>query len=377
MAPSPSTVTSTAVRYVDLAGQHRPLKAEILDAVGRVLDHGRFILGPEVEELERRFADLCGARFAVGVNSGTDALVLALRALGLGPGDEVITVPNSFIATTAAIRLAGARPVLVDVGDDGNLDPEKIESALGPRTRAILPVHLTGRPADMDPILEIARSSGLPVVEDCAQAVLAEYRGRRVGSFGRMGCFSFHPLKTLNCCGDGGILTTDDGELDRRLRVLRNLGLETRENCVAWSGNSRLDTLEAAILLVKLRRVEGWTEKRRAHARYYREALRDIPGLRTPEERSHEKAVYHTFVIRAERRDELRQHLAENGVETAIHYPLPIHLQSAAAELGYGPGSFPEAEEQARSILSLPIYPELEQADLEHVAAAIRRFYGK
>ncbi|MBI4604725.1 MAG: DegT/DnrJ/EryC1/StrS family aminotransferase [Planctomycetes bacterium] len=365
-----------AIPYVNLAKQHAAIKAEVLAAVGEVLDRGRFILGDEVAAFERRFADLCGTRCAVAVNSGTDALILALRALGIGPGHEVITAPNSFVATASAIALAGARPVFADVGDDYNLDPERIEEAITSRTRVVLPVHLTGRPADMTAILQVAARRGLDVVEDCAQAVLAEHRGRRVGSFGRVGCFSLHPLKTLSACGDGGVLTTDDEALAGRLRVLRNLGLPARDDCVEWSGNSRLDSLQAAILLVKLQHLERWTERRRENAAAYRRELGGVDGVRVPGERPHERAVYHTFVIRARRRDDLKRRLAEEGIETAVHYPVPIHLQTAARGLGYGPGSFPAAERQAREILSLPVYPELEPAELERAARSIRRFYG-
>jgi dTDP-4-amino-4,6-dideoxygalactose transaminase len=267
--------------------------------------------------------------------------------------------------------------VFVDVGEDFNVDPSLLERAITRATKAILPVHLTGRPADMDAILEVARAHGVHVVEDCAQAVLAEYRGRRVGSLGKIGCFSLHPLKTLNACGDGGVLTTDDPELYETLKTFRNLGLRTRDNCVVWSSNSRLDSVQAAVLLVKLRYVDGWTEGRRANARFYQEALGGLKQCVVPVDRPHEKAVYHTFVIQAERRDELKQYLAANGVGTSIHYPVPIHLQDAAAGLGYRRGSFPVAEGQAERILSLPVYPELTRAELDHVVRTIRGFYGR
>ena len=221
-------------------------------------------------------------RYAVGLNSGTDALILALKAIGIGPGDEVITVPNSFVSSTSCIALIGARPVFVDVCEDYNINAALIEQAITPRTRAILPVHLTGRPADMDPILEVARIYRLHVIEDCAQAVMAEYKGKRVGSFGLVGCFSLHPLKTLNACGDGGVLTTDDADLAEQFRILRNIGLKTRDDCVVWSGNSRLDTLQAAILLVKLHYLEVWTEKRRANARFYQEHLDGLSQVQIP-----------------------------------------------------------------------------------------------
>lgn len=364
------------IPYVNLAAQHRSIKAALLSAIARVIDHARFILGEEVDTFERRFAALCGVRFAVAVNSGTDALVMALRALGIGPGDEVITAPNSFVATAGCIALVGARPVFVDVRDDYNLDPAQFERAITPRTKAIMPVHLTGRPADMEPIMAAAARHGLAVVEDCAQAVTAEYRGRRVGSFGAIGCFSLHPLKTLNACGDGGVLTTNDERLYEQLVRLRNLGLRHRDECLEWSGHSRLDTVQAAILLVKLQYLDAWTEQRRAHAAWYQQALTGVEAVRAPMDRPGERAVYHTFVVQAEQRDALKRFLAGEGIETAVHYPVPIHLQPAAAGLGYGPGSFPVAERQAQRIVSLPIYPELEPEDREHIVDTIRRFYG-
>ncbi len=363
------------IPYVNIAGQHAALKSDLLEAVGSVIEGGQFILGEAVAEFERRFAELCGVRFAVGVNSGTDALIIALRALGIGPGDEVITAPNSFVATASAIALAGARPVFVDVRDDYNLDPDLIESAVTSNTKAILPVHLTGRPADMDPILEVAGRHGLRVIEDAAQAVAAEYRGKRVGSLGDIGCFSLHPLKTLSACGDGGVLTTDDEALFERFGTMRNLGLKTRDNAVNWSGNSRLDSVQAAMLLVKMKYLEEWTEKRRSNAAYHQKALADLPGVRVPADKSFERAVYHAFVIQAEKRDELKAHLESRGIGSAVHYPVPIHLQDAASELGYGPGSFPATEDQAGKILSLPVYAELTGGDLEQISGAIEEFY--
>jgi len=378
--PSPVRFKGMRVRvkqipYVDLAAQYVSLKVEVLEAVARVLEGGQFILGEEVARFERCFAELCGVRFAVAVNSGTDALILALRALGIGQGDEVITVPNSFVASTSCIVMAGARPVFVDVGEDSNMDPKQLERAITSKTKAILPVHLTGRPADLHPILDVAKAYGLHVVEDCAQAVLAEYRGRRVGSFGTIGCFSLHPLKTLSACGDGGVLTTNEEALYERLKLLRNLGLRTRDDCVVWSSNSRLDTLQAAVLLVKMKYLEAWTRRRRTNAAFYQRGLAGIPSLQVPRDRPFEKAVYHTFVVQAERRDELKNYLAENGIGTAIHYPVPVHLQKAAEGLGYGPGSFPVAEQQAKRILSLPIYPELSRDDLSYIVEVIRKFY--
>ena len=364
------------VPYVDIAGQHAPLRADLLAAVAEVIDSGAFILGPQVEEFERRFAALCGTRYAVGVNSGTDALILALRVLGVGPGDEVITPPNSFVASASCIALLGALPVFVDVGDDYNLDPAKIAAAITPRTKAILPVHLTGRPADMTAISGIARAYGLGIVEDCAQAILAQYRGEHVGSLGSIGCFSLHPLKTLSACGDGGMLVTDDRAFYERLLELRNLGLRTREDCVEWSGNSRLDTLQAAMLLVKLTHLEDWTRGRRERAQWYHRALAGIPQLRLPQDRPHERAVYHTYVVQAEDRDALRASLAERGIGTQIHYPTPIHLSNAARALGYGQGDFPVTEAQAAKIVSLPVYHTLSADQHAYVCEAISDFYG-
>lgn len=371
------SATAVKVPYLDLAAQHRPLKAELLEAVGSVIDSGQFILGPQVPAFEAALAAVCGTKHAVGLNSGTDALILALRALGVGPGDEVITAANSFVASASAAALVGATPVLVDVRDDYNMDPEALARAVTPRTKAIIPVHLTGRPADMDPILAVAKKHKLSVIEDCAQAIAAEYRGRRVGSMGTIGCFSLHPLKTLNACGDGGAAVTDDAALLAKMVLLRNLGLQSRENCTDWSSNSRLDTVQAAMLLVKLKHLDAWTAARRKNAAFYQEALAGIPGLVAPRDQSFEKAVYHTFIVQADRRDALKAFLAERGIDTAIHYPRPIHLQDAAKPLGKPPGSFPVAERQAGRILSLPVYPELSRSQLDWVAASIREFYSR
>lgn len=363
------------IPYVDLARQHAPLKAELLAAVAQVLDSGHFMLGPAVSAFEQSLASLCESKYAVGLNSGTDALILALRALKIGPGDEVILQPNSFVATASAVVLVGATPVFVDVGPDYNLNPDLIEAAITPKTKAIIPVHLTGKPAAMGPIMKIAQAFNLHVIEDSAQAILAEYQNQRVGSFGIMGAFSLHPLKTLNACGDGGALTTSDPSLYEQLKDMRSIGLRTRDDCVMWSGNSRLDTIQAAMLMVKLPHLEHWTLRRRENAAMYRELLEGIPQIQLPLDSPDERQVYHTFIIQAESRDALKASLMEQGVEAAIHYPIPIHLHKAAAELGYSVGSFPVAERQAKHILSLPVYPELTADDLEYIADCIKRFY--
>lgn len=365
------------VPYINLVAQHTPIKEELVNAFETVLMKGKFILGEEVLELERRFAELCGVKYAVGVNSGTDALILAMRALDIGPGDEVITTPNSFIATTSSILIVGARPVFVDVGDDYNIDPDKIERVITPRTKAIIPVHLTGRPCEMEAILEIARRHDLLVIEDAAQAVMAEYNGRRVGSFGSVGCFSFHPLKTLNACGDGGIVTTDDEAIAEKIKLMRNIGLRTRDNCTIWSGNSRLDTLQAALILVKLDHLKDWTDARRCNADFYRKHLAHISQITSPTERPCERAVYHTFIVQAERRNDLREYLKEVGVGTNVHYPIPIHLQDVASGMGHRAGDFPIAERQSNKILSLPVYPELKEEELHYVVDSIEKFYKR
>lgn len=361
------------IPYVDLKRQHLPIREEVLAAVSRVISHGNFILGEEVEQFETATAAYCGTRYAIGVNSGTDALFLCLKAYGVGPGDEVITVPNSFLATASAIIAVGATPVFVDAREDMNIDPERIEDKITKRTKAIIPVHLTGRPADMDPITRTAQAHHLCVIEDAAQAIGARYKGRRVGSLGHCGCFSLHPLKTLNACGDGGIITTDDEELHASLIQLRNIGLKNRNESDLWGYNSRLDTLQAAILLVKLKYLDIWIEQRRNNAAYYRRYLEEM--VEVPSERDFEESVYHTFIIRTERRAELQDYLEKKGVGTRIHYPIPIHLQQAARSLGYKRGDFPVCERLAQTSLSLPVYQGLTREELGYVVDRIRDAY--
>ena len=346
------------VPYIQIAQEHSEIKDELLASIEKVIDHGQFILGPELDEFEKIFAQLCQTSHAVGVNSGTDALILSLQALGIGDGDEVITPPNSFVASTSSVIIAGAKPVFVDVGEDYNIDPDLIEAAITPRTKAILPVHLTGRPAQMEQICQIADRHNLMIVEDAAQSVTAELNGRRVGSFGITGCFSCHPLKTLNACGDAGIITTDDIKLAEDLKVRRNLGLKNRNEAIYWGGNSRLDTLQASILITKSKHLDTWTEQRRANATLYRKYLDNIPNelFSMPCDKEGEKSVYHTFVAQADDRDNLQKHLSQNNISTAIHYPVPIHLHPVAKDLGYQKGDFPKTESQAEKIISLPIF---------------------
>lgn len=367
-------MNNITVPYIDLVAPHAAIKRELLAAVERVLGHGQFILGPEVESFEKAFSSYCKTKHTVGVDNGTNALSLAMRCLDIGPGDEVITAPNSFLASTSAIALIGARPVFVDVGDDYNIDTNLIEAAITDRTRAILPVHLTGRPADMHAIVDIAAKHNLHVIEDCAQAVGASIDGRKVGSFGGVGCFSLHPLKTLSAVGDGGAITTDDDGLYERLIKARNHGLRDRDSCEFWSLNARLDAIQAAMLLVKMEHLDQWTNARRSHADFY---ARELKGtVQTPADKPHEHSVYHTFVVRAERRDELQSYLKTRGIDSKIHYPIPIHLQMAAKSYGYKEGSFPVTEKQSRQILSLPIYPELTEPQRQHVVDSIKSFYS-
>jgi dTDP-4-amino-4,6-dideoxygalactose transaminase len=363
------------VPYVQLEIGETSYKGKLLSAVDRVLTHGKYILGPEVEVFEKQFAQHCGTKYALGVDNGTNAIILSLLALGIGPGDEVITAPNSYLASASSIALAGAMPVFVDVRDDFNIDPEKIEAAITPRTRAIIPVHLTGRPAEMDVILEIARRHNLKVIEDCAQAVGAAYKGRRVGSYGDTGCFSLHPLKNLAATGDGGVITTNDTDVYNYLLKARNHGLRNRDECDFWSYNSRLDTIQAAMLLVKMEYLDEWTEKRRHNAAFYQSRLANV--VKCPEDSSDYYSVYHTFIVRAPKRDQLLSYLEERGIGSKVHYPIPIHLQRAAASLGYGKGSFPVTEAQTETILSLPVYPELSDDQLGYVASNILKFYGQ
>jgi dTDP-4-amino-4,6-dideoxygalactose transaminase len=364
------------IPLIDLRTQYRSLKPRIDAAVTRVLESGRFVLGPEVTAFEAEFAEHCHTRHAIGTSSGTSALQMALLAAGVGPGDEVITVPFTFVATVAAILYTGARPVLVDVEPGTfNMDPDRIEVAVTTRTKAIVPVHLYGQMADMDPILRVAGAHGLTVVEDAAQAHGAEHLGRRAGSMGALGCFSFYPGKNLGAAGEGGAVTTDDDELAARVRLLRDWGAEDKYHHVMRGFNARLEELQAAILRVKLTELETWTEARRAHAARYREMLAGT-GVGLPEQAPGRRHVYHVFAIRHPERDRLAAELASRGVATGIHYPIPVHLQPAYSDLGYGPGDFPVAERAAREVLSLPMYPELRpdqvEAVAEHVSEASR-----
>jgi dTDP-4-amino-4,6-dideoxygalactose transaminase len=361
------TSLNSPIPTADLRQQYRAIKGEIDAAVARVLDSAQFVLGDDVAAFEREFAAYCRVSDAVAVNSGTSALHLALLASGVGPGDEVITVPFTFVASVAAIELAGAKPVLVDIEPRYfTMDPGAVESAITPRTKAIMPVHLFGQPADMDAILDIARRRGLIVVEDAAQAHGAEYHGRRCGSIGDSAGFSFYPGKNLGAYGEGGGVTTNDPEIARRLRLLRNWGEETRYEHIVRGFNCRMDGIQGAILRVKLRYLDGWTESRKALAARYRTALAGTEVV-APAERPDSTHVYHVFAVRVAQRDAWRAWLADQGVHTGVHYPVPVHLQPAYADLGYTAGAFPNAEAVAAEVLSLPMFPELTNAQIDRI----------
>ncbi len=363
------------VPYTNLAAEAVSLKKDLSAAFEQVLESGRYILGPQLSAFEAEFARYCGTAHAAGVGSGTDALHLALRALGVGPGDEVITASNSFVATAAAIALSGAKPVFADILPDGNIDPACVEAAVTARTKAIMPVHLSGRPARMPKLISIARHRGLHVVEDAAQAVGAKLGGRRVGNWGDIACFSFNPLKNLRVFGDGGIVTTNNEAIYRFIVKARSHGLAGREQCDFWSFNCRLDEMHAAWLRVQLPHLDRQTETRRQLAFRYNRLLREYVDV--PEERAGEYCVYQTYVVCADHRDELRHYLQDNGVEALVHYATAIHQQPAARDLGYRDESLPNTSDHVSRILSLPLYPGLTHSQQDHVIELVKRFYGR
>lgn len=359
------------IPYLDLKAQYARIKPEIEIAVSNVLASGHYVLGPEVSQFEEEFAEYCGARFGIAVNSGTSALHLALLSLGIGPGDEVITTPFTFVATAAAIRYTGARPVFVDVNPDTlTIEPAGIEAAVTSRTKAIVPVHLYGQMAEMDPILAIARRHALAVVEDAAQAHGAEYNGLRAGSIGDLGCFSFYPGKNLGAYGEGGIVVTDDDRAAQQIRMMRDWGQSQRYHHVTHGFNYRMDGLQGAILRVKLRYLEDWTNARRARAARYHAQLADA-GIRRPVERPDARHVYHIYAVRSAERDALQQALSSRDIQTGLHYPVPVHLQKVHADLGYRRCEFPNAEAAAHETLSLPLYPEMTEQQVDRVADAV------
>lgn len=359
------------IPFVDLVQQYQALRAEVLPALDEVMQRGDFILGRDAERFEAAFADYCGVQHCVGVASGTDALHLALRALGLGPGDEVITAANTFIATAFAISYTGAAPVFVDVRpEDYNLDPNLLEDALTARTKAIIPVHLYGQPAAMDAILQFAQRHNLIVVEDACQAHGARFHEQPVGSFGHAACFSFYPGKNLGAYGDGGAVVTNDAALARRIRGLRQYGQTEKYIHAELGYNSRLDTLQAAILLAKLRHLDAWNEQRRAAAKLYRDFLADSSCV-LPQEQPHARHVYHLFVIQHERREVLRTGLQQQGIQCGIHYPVPLHLQAPYRDARTVPPGVPVTTRLAQRILSLPMFPEVSRLQIKRVAQTV------
>ena len=367
-----------AIPFIDLKSQYLSIKDEIDAALAGILERTEFVSGPTVKRFEEGFAALHRAKYCRACNNGTSALHLAFWGLGFGPGDELITTANTFMATAGAMRLVGARPVLVDARpDDFNMDPALLERAITPRTRAIVPVHLYGQPADLAPILEIAARHGLPVIEDCAQAHLAQYQGRPVGSFGHAAGFSFYPGKNMGAYGEGGAVLTSDEELAARISQLRDHGMPEKYVHAVWGHNYRMEGFQGAVLEVKLRHIEAWTEARRAVAAHYGRALAGLPGILAPQEMAGRRHVYHLYVIRVTpesgiTRDQLMAALQAAGIGCGLHYPTPIHLQPAAAELGYQAGDFPVSEELAGQILSLPIFPEMSRAQVDEVATVIK-----
>jgi len=369
-------VTTPNIPIVDLKAQYRGLKAEIDAAVQGVVESGHFIGGPDCRAFEQEFAAYCGVSHAVGVANGTDALTLALRALGVGPGDDVVTVANTFIATGEAIVLNGARPVFVDVDEASfNMDPGLVERALTPKTKAILPVHLYGHPADMESIVAVARRHGLPVLEDAAQAHGARIGSRRVGSFGTAACFSFYPGKNLGAYGDAGIVVTDDADLAARVRQLANHGGgASRYDNVVVGTNSRLDSVQAAVLRVKLRRLDAWNTARRAGAQEYARGLSGLPGVVLPGEKPGCESAWHLYSLRVQDRMGLAEHLQRRGIASSLHYTKPIHLQPALAAFGGGAGDLPVSERLCREVIQVPLYPELSRDAIADVVAALRGF---
>ena len=361
------------IPFVDLKAQYAAIKPEVDRAIAGVLESTDFILGREVTAFEKEFAEYCDAEQGIGVNTGTSALHLALLAADIGSGDEVITVPFTFVATVSAIVYTGATPVFVDIDPRTfTIDPDAIEAAITRRTKAIIPVHLYGQPADMDRIVAIARRHRLTIIEDAAQAHGAEYNGRRVGSLGDMGCFSFYPGKNLGAYGEGGMVVTDNPQYARTIRMLRDWGAERKYHHVLKGYNYRLESLQAAVLRVKLRYIEGWTEARRSAAARYDRLLAGS-GIATPRAMAYARHVYHVYAIRTKQRAAWQHALTTQGIQTGIHYPIPVHLLPAFEDLGYRAGQFPHSERAANEVLSLPMYPELSAAQCETVSAALRR----
>jgi dTDP-4-amino-4,6-dideoxygalactose transaminase len=368
------------VPFLDLKAQFRQIEHEVLPMVKDAMENAAFIGGPQVSGFEAEFAAFCDSKYCVGVNSGTDALRFALLAAGVGPGDEVITVPHTFIATTEAVSQVGARPVFVDIDPKTyNMDPNRLEeylkaSSLKPRPKAVIPVHIYGQPADMDPILEIARKENLVVIEDACQAHGALYKGKKAGSLGIAGCFSFYPGKNLGAYGEGGAVVTQSEDIAGKIRMIRDHGQAKKYYHDVEGYNGRLDAIQAGILRIKLKRLAAWNESRRKNAAHYDQLLSKIRGITIPLQSEHATSVYHLYVILVDDRDGLQKHLGEKGIGTGLHYPVPLHLQKAYANQGYKKGDFPVTEKVASRLLSLPMFAELTREQIEYVADSIKRF---
>ena len=364
------------VNFVDLKAQYQTIKPEIDKAIENVISNTAFILGKAVAEFEEQFAAYCGAKHCVGINSGTSALIMALKALDVGEGDEVITTPNTFIATAEAISFAGATPVFVDIEEKNyNLDPARLEKAITGKTKAVIPVHLYGQPADMDPILEIAEKKGIAVIEDAAQAHGAQYKGKKTGGLAKAACFSFYPGKNLGAYGEGGAVTTDDEGIAQKVRMLRDHGSPKKFYHEFIGNNCRLEGIQGAVLSVKLRHLDKWNDGRRKNADLYRKYLEGT-GVGLPQEMPYARHVYHVFCVRVKERQKLIDFLKEKGIFTNIHYPIPIHLQKAYSFLGHKKGDFPVTEGCMDEILSLPMFAELTEEEIKYTADCIREFYG-
>jgi len=363
------------VPFLDLKTQYESIKDEVAVAIQQVLDSCAFAGGPFVEKFEKEFASFCQCEYAIGVGNGTDAIWLSLLAFGVGPGDEVITVPNTFIATAEAISFCGAKPVFVDVDEKTyNMDPASLEAAITPRTKAIIPVHLFGQVADMDPIMEVAKARGLCVIEDACQAQGAEYKGRSAGSIGDAGCFSFYPGKNLGAYGEAGAVVTSNPELVTKIRMLRDHGQQKKYHHAMIGWNARMDGIQGAVLSVKLKHLLEWNEARSRNAQIYDELIAEVDGVITPSQADYSKHVYHIYAIRVQNRDALINALTEKDIHCGIHYPVPVHLQEAYQSLRLRKGSFPVAEKCAEELVSLPMFPELTREQIEHVAKQIRAY---
>ena len=384
------------IPFLDLKTQFREIEHEVLPMVKEAMENAAFIGGPQVSGFETEFAAFCDSKYGVGVNSGTDALRFALMAAGVGSGDEVITVPHTFIATTEAISQVGAKPVFVDIDPKTyNMDPNKLESylnkrfkenasglqppasSLKPRPKAVIPVHIYGQPADMDPILEISKKKSLVVIEDACQAHGSLYKGKKAGSIGLVGCFSFYPGKNLGAYGEGGAVVTQSEDIANKIRMIRDHGQAKKYYHDMEGYNGRLDAIQAGVLRIKLRRLPAWNEARRRNAQYYNELLSMIKGVTVPKEANGCRHVYHLYVILVDDRDGLQKYLNDKGVGTGLHYPVPLHLQKAYAYKGYKEGDFPVTESVAKRLLSLPMFPELTKAQIEYVAQTIKEFMNK